>query len=67
MDDKIYPINVTSSYDISSFIERQPDYVRADYELLSQALEEEFSDYISQTGLTTALAVKQGKQEPRQP
>ncbi len=34
--------------------------------MLSQALLEEFSDYISQSGLTAAMTVKQGRQESPQ-
>ncbi|KAL7384009.1 hypothetical protein ABVT39_022583 [Epinephelus coioides] len=66
VNDKIYLIKVTSSRDVSAFIDRQPDYIRTDYSLLCKALLEEFSDYLSQTGLTSAMIVKQGRNESPQ-
>lgn len=63
VDDRIYLIKGTSSSEVSMFIERQPDYTRGNYELLTHALIEEFSDPLSQTGLAVAMAVKQGRQE----
>ncbi|KAK2856671.1 hypothetical protein Q5P01_005406 [Channa striata] len=61
--DKIYLIKITSSREVSNFIERQPRAVRDDYELLCQALEQEYSDPVSQTGLDAAMNVKQGRHE----
>ncbi|KAK2823923.1 hypothetical protein Q5P01_021098 [Channa striata] len=61
--DKIYLIKITSSREVSNFIERQPRAVRDDYELLCQALEQEYSDPVSQTGLDAAMNVKQGCHE----
>lgn len=48
------------------FIERQPDCTRGNYELLTHALIEEFSNQLSQTGLAVAMAVKQGYHRLRQ-
>lgn len=66
VDDKIYLIKVTSSREVSSFIERQPRYVREDYDILCQTLVEEYSDLGSQAGLAAAIAVKQERSEPPQ-
>lgn len=66
VDEKIYLIKGTSNREVSRFIERQPDSVRADYELLCQALEKSFSDSLSLTSLTAAITVRQGWQEPPQ-
>ncbi|KAK2847587.1 hypothetical protein Q5P01_010586 [Channa striata] len=55
--DEIYLIKITSSREVSNFIERQPHVVRNDYELLCQALEQEYSDPVSQTGLNAAMNV----------
>ncbi|KAI4887718.1 hypothetical protein NFI96_006847 [Prochilodus magdalenae] len=66
IDHKIYLIKVTSNRDVSSFIERQTDYVRSHYDALCQALVEEFSEYTEQTGLIAASTVKQLSQESPQ-
>ncbi|KAK2814209.1 hypothetical protein Q5P01_000704 [Channa striata] len=50
--DKIYLIKITSSREVSNFIERQPRAVRDDYD-----------DPVSQTGLDAAMNVKQGRHE----
>ena len=65
VEDRIYLIKLTSSRDVSSFIERQPCHIKADYDLLCQTLIEEFSDHLH-TGLTEALAVMQAPQESPQ-
>uniref|UniRef100_A0A3B4XT43 Uncharacterized protein n=1 Tax=Seriola lalandi dorsalis TaxID=1841481 RepID=A0A3B4XT43_SERLL len=65
-DDRMYLIKVTSSHEVSRFIERQPNHVRMNYDLLCHALEQEFSDHTSPAGLTAAITVKQGRQEPPQ-
>uniref|UniRef100_A0A3B4VL06 Uncharacterized protein n=1 Tax=Seriola dumerili TaxID=41447 RepID=A0A3B4VL06_SERDU len=62
-DDRIYLIKVTSGCQVGRFLERQTDYVRSNYDLLYQALIREFSDPISQTGLTAAMTTKQGRHE----
>uniref|UniRef100_A0A3B4XL16 Uncharacterized protein n=1 Tax=Seriola lalandi dorsalis TaxID=1841481 RepID=A0A3B4XL16_SERLL len=62
-DDRIYLIKVTSGCQVGRFLERQTDYVRSNYDLLCQALIREFSDPISQTGLTAAMTTKQGRHE----
>ncbi|KAL6487878.1 hypothetical protein MHYP_G00045040 [Metynnis hypsauchen] len=63
VEDKIYLIKITASREVSSFIERQPHYVQSHYEVLCQALEEDYSNHLSQTGLTAAFLVKQQRQE----
>uniref|UniRef100_A0A8C6KNI4 Uncharacterized protein n=1 Tax=Nothobranchius furzeri TaxID=105023 RepID=A0A8C6KNI4_NOTFU len=52
VDDKIYLIKMTSSQE-----------VRKDYECLSPVITKEFSAFVSQTGLSLALNVKQAKNE----
>ena len=61
--DKFYLIKVTSSREVSRFIERQVDHIRNDYQLLCQTLEREFSDELTQSGLSAAMIVKQGRNE----
>ena len=62
----MYLIKRTSSREVSSFIERQPNSVRSHYDVLCQALTEEFSNHLVQTGLIAALTVKQHRQESPQ-
>uniref|UniRef100_A0A3B3CMS8 Uncharacterized protein n=1 Tax=Oryzias melastigma TaxID=30732 RepID=A0A3B3CMS8_ORYME len=63
IEDGIYLIKVTSSREVYKFIERQTELVRNDFQFLRQALEKEFSDHASQSGLTAAMTVKQGRHE----
>uniref|UniRef100_A0A3B1IH95 Uncharacterized protein n=1 Tax=Astyanax mexicanus TaxID=7994 RepID=A0A3B1IH95_ASTMX len=63
IDDRIYLIKITSSRDVSSFIERQPPHVRGNYRALCQALEAEFSSFSTQLGLSAAFTVRQNRQE----
>lgn len=65
-EDRIYLIKVTSSRDVSSFIERQTAYVHRDYQALCQALSREFDDPDAHLGLLAALNIKQGRQESPQ-
>uniref|UniRef100_A0A3B3DEZ3 Uncharacterized protein n=1 Tax=Oryzias melastigma TaxID=30732 RepID=A0A3B3DEZ3_ORYME len=62
-EDRIYLIKVTSSREVGKFIERQTELVRNDFQFLRQALEKEFSDHASQSGLTVTMTVKQGRHE----
>lgn len=57
IDHKMCLIRVTSSCNISRFIDHQPDTVRTDYNPLCQALEKEFSDPLALTGLSTAMSI----------
>ncbi|KAL7831167.1 hypothetical protein SRHO_G00306690 [Serrasalmus rhombeus] len=66
VEDKIYLIRRTSSQEVSQFIERQSNSVRSHYDVLCQALIEEFSNHLAQTGLVAALAVKQHRRESPQ-
>lgn len=59
----IYLLKLTSTREVSNFIECQVSSIKADNKKLRQALEEEFSDRLTQTGFGTAMAVKQGCQE----
>ncbi|XP_035530703.1 uncharacterized protein LOC118337705, partial [Morone saxatilis] len=63
VEDRIYLIKGTASQKVSKFIERQPRQIRGSFEALSQALIDEYKSYTVKTGLTAALAVKQGRQE----
>uniref|UniRef100_A0A8C6ME92 Uncharacterized protein n=1 Tax=Nothobranchius furzeri TaxID=105023 RepID=A0A8C6ME92_NOTFU len=63
VDDKIDLIKMTSSREVSRFVERQPEVIKRDYERLSQVITREFSGFVSQTGLSLALNVKQAKNE----
>ncbi|KAL6481780.1 hypothetical protein MHYP_G00098600 [Metynnis hypsauchen] len=66
VEDRIYLIRRTSSREESQFIERQSNSVRSHYDVLCQALIEEFSNHLVQTGLVVALAVKQHRRESPQ-
>ena len=66
VEDRIYLIKRTSSWEVSSFIERQPNSVRSHYDVLCQALIEEFSNHLAQTGLVAALTVKIGRASCRE-
>ena len=63
MEDRMYVIKGTSNNEISTFLERQHASTLQHYDLFAQALIEEFGEPQLQTGLVTAMAVKQGKQE----
>uniref|UniRef100_A0A3B3C8D9 Uncharacterized protein n=1 Tax=Oryzias melastigma TaxID=30732 RepID=A0A3B3C8D9_ORYME len=66
IQDKIYLIKLSSSREVIRFIERQPEVTRRDWFFLRQAVEREFSDYTTQSGLIVAMSVKQGRHEPPQ-
>ncbi|XDV34060.1 hypothetical protein PO909_004269, partial [Leuciscus waleckii] len=61
--DKLYLVRITSSREVRSFLDRQPQPVKADYKQLRQALIREFSDPESDQGFITALDVKQARLE----
>ncbi|KAL0159214.1 hypothetical protein M9458_042939, partial [Cirrhinus mrigala] len=52
--------------EVRSFLDRQPEMVKADYQQLQQALIKEFSDPESEQGLITAMDLKQARQETTQ-
>lgn len=58
--DKVYLIRVTSSLEVRSILDRQPEEVMADSQLLREAPTREFADPKSEQG---TMDVKQGKQE----
>ncbi|KAK9980986.1 hypothetical protein ABG768_000560 [Culter alburnus] len=64
--DKLYLLRITSSRDVRSFLDRQPEAVKSDYQLLRQALIKEFSDPESDQGLLAAMDLKQGRLETPQ-
>lgn len=58
--DRLYLLRITSSRDVRSFLDRQPEAVKADYQQLRQALIREFSDPESDQGLPAAMDITQG-------
>lgn len=64
--DKIYLIRVTSSLEVRSFLDRQPEEVKANSQWLREALIREFAGPESEQGITVAMDVKQGRQETPQ-
>uniref|UniRef100_A0A672Z396 Uncharacterized protein n=1 Tax=Sphaeramia orbicularis TaxID=375764 RepID=A0A672Z396_9TELE len=66
LQDKIYLIKITSSREVKNFIDRQPAHVQSNFQALCQALTKEFEDPGTATGLSAAIAIKQGRQEPPQ-
>lgn len=64
--DRLYLLRITSSREVRSFLDRQPETVKADYQQLQQALITEFSDPESEQGLITAMDLKQARQETSQ-
>uniref|UniRef100_A0A667ZPK5 Retrotransposon gag domain-containing protein n=1 Tax=Myripristis murdjan TaxID=586833 RepID=A0A667ZPK5_9TELE len=65
-EDRLHLIRITSSLEVRSFLDRQTTSVKTDYTQLKQALIREFADPESEQGLTTALDIKQGRQETPQ-
>ncbi|XP_026103085.1 uncharacterized protein LOC113074454 [Carassius auratus] len=61
--DKLYLLRITSSREVRSFLDRQPETVKMDYQQLRKALVREFSDPESDQGLVTAMDLKQGRLE----
>uniref|UniRef100_A0A8C1JI79 Uncharacterized protein n=1 Tax=Cyprinus carpio TaxID=7962 RepID=A0A8C1JI79_CYPCA len=61
--DKLYLLRITSSRQVRSFLDRQPETVKTDYQQLRKALVREFSDPESDQGLVTAMDLKQGRLE----
>ncbi|XP_046696001.1 uncharacterized protein LOC124379626 [Silurus meridionalis] len=64
--DQLYLLRVTSSREVRSFLDRQGDKIKADYQQLQKALIKEFSDPESEQGLFTALDLKQSRHETTQ-
>ncbi|XP_028847214.1 uncharacterized protein LOC114796870 [Denticeps clupeoides] len=64
--DKLYLLRITASREVRSFLDRQPESIKMDYQQLQQALIREFSDPESEHGLITAMDLKQGRQETTQ-
>ncbi|XP_051574280.1 uncharacterized protein LOC127452710 [Myxocyprinus asiaticus] len=64
--DRLYLLRITASREVRSFLDRQPETVKVDYQQLQQALIKEFSDPESEQGLITAMDLKQGRQETTQ-
>uniref|UniRef100_A0A8C2PSI4 Retrotransposon gag domain-containing protein n=1 Tax=Cyprinus carpio TaxID=7962 RepID=A0A8C2PSI4_CYPCA len=64
--DRLYLLRITSSREVRSFLDRQPEMVKVDCQQLQQALIKEFSDPESEQGLITAMDLKQGRQETTQ-
>uniref|UniRef100_A0A667YDD0 Retrotransposon gag domain-containing protein n=1 Tax=Myripristis murdjan TaxID=586833 RepID=A0A667YDD0_9TELE len=65
-EDRLHLIRITSSLEVRSFLDRQATSVKTDYTQLKQAMIREFADPESEQGLTTALDIKQGRQETPQ-
>ncbi|XP_051512780.1 uncharacterized protein LOC127417109 [Myxocyprinus asiaticus] len=64
--DRLYLLRITASREVRSFLDRQPETVKVDYQQLQQALIKEFYDPESEQGLITAMDLKQGRQETTQ-
>ncbi|XP_051965510.1 uncharacterized protein LOC127631438, partial [Xyrauchen texanus] len=66
MRDRVYLLRITSSRDVRSFLDRQPETVKSDYLQLRQAFIRELSDPESEQGLIAAMDLKQGRLETPQ-
>ncbi|XP_077093810.1 uncharacterized protein LOC143745572 [Siphateles boraxobius] len=64
--DRLYLLRITSSHDVHSFLDRQTETVKSDYQQLRQAFIREFSDPETNQGLITAMDLKQARQETPQ-
>ncbi len=64
--DKLYLIQMTSSPEVRSFLDRQPVNTKTDYQLLKKALIKEFADPDSEQVSMAALETRQGRHEPPQ-
>lgn len=64
--DRLYLLRITSSRDVRSFLDRQTETVKVDYQQLQQAFIKEFSDPDSEQGLIMAMNLKQVRQETTQ-
>ncbi len=64
--DKLYVLQMTSSPEVRSFLDRQPVNTKTDYQRLRKALIKEFADPESDQGLVAALETKQGRHETPQ-
>ncbi|CAM4610264.1 unnamed protein product [Leuciscus chuanchicus] len=61
--DNLYLLRITASSDVRSFLDRQPETVKTDFQQLRQALIREFSDPDSDQGFIAAVDLKQGRRE----
>ncbi|XP_052404248.1 uncharacterized protein LOC127950896 [Carassius gibelio] len=61
--DRFYLLRITSSREVRSFLDRQPEMIKVDCQKLQQALIKEYSDPESEQGLIMAMDIKQGRQE----
>ncbi|KAK2838974.1 hypothetical protein Q7C36_013788 [Tachysurus vachellii] len=61
--DQLYLLRITSSREVRSFVDRQPDKIKEDYQQLQEPLIKRFSDPESEQGLFTALDLKQSRHE----
>ncbi len=57
---------MTSSPNVSSFLDRQPAQTKTDYQPLQEALIKELANPESEQGLVAALETRQGCHEPPQ-
>ena len=64
--DKLYLLRITSNRAVRSFLDRQPESVKANYTQLRQALIREYSDPESDQGIIAAMDLKQARLETPQ-
>lgn len=64
--DRWYLLRSTSSPEVQSFLDRQRAHIKSNYQLLREALIEEFKSSESEHGVFTALETKQGRHETPQ-
>ncbi len=63
--DKLYLLRTTSSFEVRSFLDRQPANTNTDYQLIQEALIKEFADPESEQGFVAALEMRQGCQRTK--
>ncbi|XP_073782128.1 uncharacterized protein [Danio rerio] len=64
--DRFYLLRSTSSPEVQSFLDRQRAHIKSNYQLLREALIEEFKSSESEHGVFTALETKQGRHKTPQ-
>ncbi|XP_028817151.1 uncharacterized protein LOC114768880 [Denticeps clupeoides] len=64
--DRLYLLRITASHEVRSFLDRQPESVKGDYQQLQQALIREFSDPESEHGLPCLRSMAVIRQETTQ-
>ncbi|XP_077361941.1 uncharacterized protein LOC144006779 [Festucalex cinctus] len=62
-EDKIYLMKLTSTREVSDWIDRQPIHILNDYRALCHALSREFDAPVSAMSFLAAWSVKQGRKE----